>query len=76
MTVAILLRSPVSREEAGVTQVGASSHLTPRDDKLKWDFMAGRDGNHNTWLSGAGPCWLGGCLALLVFERSDDSYKA
>ena len=48
MTVAILLRSPVSREEAGVTQVGASSHLAPRDDKLKWDFMAGRDGNRNT----------------------------
>lgn len=48
VTVAILLRSPVSREEARVTQVGAGSHMAPWDDKLKQDFMAECDGNHNT----------------------------
>ena len=76
MTVAILLRIPVPREEAGVTQVGTGRPSAPWVDELKWDFMARRDGNHNTCLSGAGPCWLGGRLARLVFEQSDNSYKA
>lgn len=76
MTVAILLRRPVPQEGARVTQVGAGSRLAPWDDKLKWDFMAGRDGNHNTRFLGARPCWLGGHLAVLVFEQSDNSHKA
>lgn len=71
MTVAILLRRCVPRQGASEAREGVCSHVGPGDDKLRWDFMARCDGNHNMILGSrvllvGGGIWLCFCLNSLT----------